>query len=169
MSDNITELQPSWEIVHGDALKVLRKFAPNTFDAVITDPPYASGPTRNIPAWEKARPLPLTATPRISDPGPVGPLNGSMTPARSVNPVPLCACSSIGGNSPQPPMRSSGRGGSGAAQLSGTKVTAVPRRAVSASRPSTLSGVPMGICLSADPSPVCPAYSSTAIPRTASI
>ena len=39
MSDNITTIRPSWEIIHGDALKVLREFAPNTFDAVITDPP----------------------------------------------------------------------------------------------------------------------------------
>ena len=43
MSDNITVIHPNWEIIHGDALKVLREFAPNTFDAVITDPPYASG------------------------------------------------------------------------------------------------------------------------------
>ena len=32
-----------WEIIQGDALRVLSGFAPNTFDAVITDPPYASG------------------------------------------------------------------------------------------------------------------------------
>ncbi len=38
MNDN-----PKWEIIHGDALKVLPQFAPDTFDAVITDPPYASG------------------------------------------------------------------------------------------------------------------------------
>ena len=35
MSDN-----PQWEIIQGDALKVLSGFAPGTFDAVITDPPY---------------------------------------------------------------------------------------------------------------------------------
>ena len=34
---------PEWEIIFGDSLKVLRGFAPGTFDAVITDPPYASG------------------------------------------------------------------------------------------------------------------------------
>lgn len=28
MSDNITAIHPSWEIIHGDALKVLREFAP---------------------------------------------------------------------------------------------------------------------------------------------
>ena len=33
----------NWNIIHGDALKVLEGFAPGTFDAVITDPPYASG------------------------------------------------------------------------------------------------------------------------------
>lgn len=38
MNDNQT-----WQLIHGDALKVLGSFAPNTFDAVITDPPYASG------------------------------------------------------------------------------------------------------------------------------
>ena len=38
MSDN-----QRWSILQGDALKVLGTFAPNTFDAVITDPPYASG------------------------------------------------------------------------------------------------------------------------------
>ena len=38
MSDN-----QKWSILQGDALKVLGTFAPNTFDAVFTDPPYASG------------------------------------------------------------------------------------------------------------------------------
>ena len=33
----------NWAIIQGDALKVLEGFAPGTFDAVITDPPYASG------------------------------------------------------------------------------------------------------------------------------
>ena len=32
-----------WEIIQGDALKVLEGFPSGTFDAVITDPPYASG------------------------------------------------------------------------------------------------------------------------------
>ena len=34
---------PTWEILQGDALQIIPTFAPNTFDAVITDPPYASG------------------------------------------------------------------------------------------------------------------------------
>lgn len=32
MNDNQT-----WQLIHGDALKVLGSFAPNTFDAVITE------------------------------------------------------------------------------------------------------------------------------------
>ena len=36
-------MNDKWEILHGDALKLLGRFAPGTFDAVITDPPYASG------------------------------------------------------------------------------------------------------------------------------
>ena len=35
--------KPRWEIIHGDSLTVLESFPPSTFDAVITDPPYASG------------------------------------------------------------------------------------------------------------------------------
>jgi site-specific DNA-methyltransferase (adenine-specific) len=38
MSDN-----PNYSIIQGDALQIIPTFAPNTFDAVITDPPYASG------------------------------------------------------------------------------------------------------------------------------
>ena len=36
-------MNDKWEIIHGDALKLLGQFAPGTFDAIITDPPYASG------------------------------------------------------------------------------------------------------------------------------
>ena len=35
--------KPTWEILQGDALQIIPTFSPNTFDAVITDPPYASG------------------------------------------------------------------------------------------------------------------------------
>jgi len=34
-----------YELIHGDALDILPKFELNTFDAVIADPPYASGST----------------------------------------------------------------------------------------------------------------------------
>lgn len=32
-----------WTILHGDTLKLVKAFQPGIFDAVITDPPYASG------------------------------------------------------------------------------------------------------------------------------
>ena len=32
-----------WSILHGDSLQIIRQFVPNSFDAIITDPPYASG------------------------------------------------------------------------------------------------------------------------------
>ena len=38
MNDN-----PRWQILQGDALQLLPNFVPGTFDAIITDPPYASG------------------------------------------------------------------------------------------------------------------------------
>ena len=41
-----------WTILHGDTLSLLRSFAPGSFDALITDPPYASGGSK--PA-EKSR------------------------------------------------------------------------------------------------------------------
>ena len=46
-----------WSILHGDSLQILRQFEPNSFDAIITDPPYASGgssqTTKNRSASEK--------------------------------------------------------------------------------------------------------------------
>ena len=36
-------MKDKWTIIQGDALKLLGDFAPGTFDAIITDPPYASG------------------------------------------------------------------------------------------------------------------------------
>ena len=36
----------NWRILHGDTLKLVKAFQPGIFDAVITDPPYASGGTK---------------------------------------------------------------------------------------------------------------------------
>ena len=35
-----------WTILHGDMLNIIQSFEPGVFDAVITDPPYASGGSR---------------------------------------------------------------------------------------------------------------------------
>lgn len=32
-----------WTLLHGDTLSIVRAFKAGVFDAVITDPPYASG------------------------------------------------------------------------------------------------------------------------------
>ena len=36
----------NWKILHGDTLKLVKAFQPGIFDAVITDPPYTSGGTK---------------------------------------------------------------------------------------------------------------------------
>ena len=41
MCDSFT--LPKWEIIQGDALSLLRSYPAGFFDAIITDPPYASG------------------------------------------------------------------------------------------------------------------------------
>ena len=68
----------NWRILHGDTLKLVKAFQPGTFDAVITDPPYASGGTKQN---ERNRTKPcqiLTATRKISVPGPIGWQSGCM-------------------------------------------------------------------------------------------
>ena len=171
MNDN-----QKWEIIQGDALKVLSGFAPNTFDAVITDPPYASGgrtqSEKNKSTARKYSSMGENAPP---------PFDGDakdqrswtrwaaewLYEARKASPVRRCVCSSTGGSCPQPPMPFNGRGGSGGVPLSGIRATAVLRRAASASRRSTLSGVPTEICLSAVQCPACQECSNMVIHRAA--
>jgi len=56
-----------WSILHGDSLQIIRQFEPASFDAIITDPPYASGgsgqtktrtPTEKYSSMGKDRALP---------------------------------------------------------------------------------------------------------------
>lgn len=72
-----------WEIMHGDALGLLPKFAPGTFDSdQSSDPPYASGGAHsrrktsplpeNIRAWANMRRHPLMGTQKISGLGRAG-------------------------------------------------------------------------------------------------
>ena len=175
--------QPTnWNIIHGDALKVLESFATGTFDAVITDPPYASGGRTQA---EKNK----STTQKYSSMKNAPPaFDGDAKDQRSwtrwaaewlylarkgCKPgAPVCMfidwrqlpCSYR-----QLLMRSSGQAGFGVAPLSGTRATAVPRKAASGSRQSTSFGAAMGICLSPDLYRACPVCSSTAIPRSASI
>ena len=179
VQDMAADAKQSREKKKADAQKVLGTFASNTFDAVITDPPYASGgrtqaektnpPSGSIPAWARThRPL-STGTPRTSAPGPVGRQSGCMRQEGCARVARRFVCSLTGGSSRQPPTPCSGRAGSGAAPLSGIRATAAPRRGASASRRNISSGVPTAICPSAVRSRVCRGCSNTAIRRAASI
>ena len=41
--NNVLNDEKKWEIIQGDCLKALACFPSGAFDAIITDPPYASG------------------------------------------------------------------------------------------------------------------------------
>ena len=152
MNDN-----QKWEIIQGDRMP----------PADGPKPKRTSPPPRSIPAWGRMRRLPLMGTPRTNAPGPAGRQSGCMRRGKPASPVHRCVCSSTGGSFPQPPMPFNGRGGSGVVPLSGIRATAVLRRAASASRRSTLSGVPTEICLSAVRCPACQECSNMVIHRAA--
>ena len=51
-----------WRILHGDTLQIVQAFQPGIFDALITDPPYASSGTKqNLTAFMVNVPV-ITAT-----------------------------------------------------------------------------------------------------------
>lgn len=168
----------NWNIIHGDALKVLEGFAPDTFDAVITDPPYASGgrtqAEKNKSTTQKYSSMKNAPPPfdgdakdqRISGAGRAGRRNGCIWPEKPASPVRQSVCSSTGGSFRRLPMPSSGQAGSGEVPPSGTRATAAPRKGASGSRQNISSGAAMGICPSPAPCPVCPECLSTAIPRS---
>ena len=116
-----------WTILHGDTLQVIRAFKPQVFDAIITDPPYASGgwkpaeektapPIKSTAAWTKKTPCPiLTEIKRISEAGPDGWLNGFLTPEKPANQERRFVCSLTGGSILLLPTLCSGLDGSGVA------------------------------------------------------
>ena len=93
----------NWRILHGDTLKLVKGFQPGIFDAVVTDPPYASGGTkqneRNRTTNQKYSSMKaenalrtLMGITRISVPGPTGWQNGCTMcgkPAREGSDLPL--------------------------------------------------------------------------------
>ncbi len=172
MNDN-----QKWEIIQGDALKVLSGFTPNTFDAVITDPPYASGgrtqseknksTARKYSSMGENAPPPFDGDAKDQRSWTAGRQSGCMRRGKPASQVHRYVCSSTGGSFPRRQTLSSGRAGSGGAPLSGIRATAVLRRAASASRRSTLSGAPMEICLSAVRCPACQECSNMVIHRAA--
>lgn len=113
-----------WTILHGDTLQIIRAFKPQVFDALITDPPYASG------GWkpsEKNR----TTNQKYSSMNPKNALpdfDGDNRDQRSwtrwmaewlsdarkaAGQERLSACSSTGGSTPPSPTLCNGPGGSG--------------------------------------------------------
>ena len=158
--------KPRWEIIHGDSLTVLESFPPSTFDAVITDPPYASGGRTQA---EKSK---ATAKKYSSMGGNAPPdFDGDAKDQRSwtrwaaewlylarraAKPgAPVC-------------MFIDWQAGSGAALPCGTRETLVHRKVDSDSRQNISFGARTAICRSAAPCRVCRVCSNTAIRRTAS-
>ena len=71
-----------WTLLHGDTLSIVRAFKPGVFDAVITDPPYASGGAKpseknrtTTQKYSSMRRI-LTATRKTSGAGRAGWRNG---------------------------------------------------------------------------------------------
>ena len=115
-----------WTILHGDTLQVIRAFKPQVFDAIITDPPYASGgwkpaeknrtTNQKYSSMDKENALPdLTEIKRISEAGPDGWLNGFLTPEKPANQERRFVCSLTGGSILLLPTLCSGLDGSGVA------------------------------------------------------
>ena len=167
----------NWKILHGDTLKLVKAFQPGIFDAVITDPPYASGGTkqneRNRTTNQKYSSM--SAANALPD------FDGDNKDQRSwthwmaewlydvrkacKKGAPIC-CSLTGVSIHRLPMHCSGQDGSGEEQRCGIRETPVHRKAVSASRLNILCGAVTDRCRSTVRYLVCRASSDMAIRRT---
>ena len=118
-----------WTILHGDTLQIIRAFKPQVFDALITDPPYASGgwkpAEKNRTTTQKYSSMdPKNAPPDfdgVREAGPAGWPSGCTMPAKPASRVRPSACSSIGGSTPPSPMLCNGQDGSGGAAWCGIR------------------------------------------------
>ena len=171
-----------WTILHGDMLNLMRSFESGVFDAVITDPPYASGgasqtaknrttnqkyssmsPDKALPdfagdqkdqrSWTNWCTEWLTEANRVCKPGAVL----------------VVFCSSTGVWRLAFRMRSSEPTGSGAGRSCGTNRPAVRSEVASGSRVNSPCGRPRGRFLWTGPWGVCPVSSVTPIRPTASM
>ena len=111
-----------WTILHGDTLQIIRTFKPQVFDALITDPPYASG------GWkpsEKNR----TTTQKYSSMDPKNALpdfdgdnrDRFLTPEKPANRERRFVCSLTGGNTLLSPTLCSGLAGFGVVRWFGIR------------------------------------------------
>lgn len=169
-----------WRILHGDTLKLVKSFRPGIFDAVITDPPYASGGTKQN---ERNR----TTNQKYSSMKPGNALpdfDGDNKDQRSWThwmaewlydvrkacvAVRLSACLSIGGSIRLSRMPCSGQDGSGEGLPCGIRGTPGRRKDGSASRQNILCGVATGQCPSVVQWHACRVCSGMGIPRTGSM
>ena len=164
----------NWTILHGDTLKLVKAFQPGIFDAVITDPPYASGGTkqneRNRTTNQKYSSM--KAENALPDFDGDNKDQRSWThwmaewlyDARKACKVGAPICLFIDWR--LLPMHSSGQAGSGEELRFGIRETLVRRKDVFASRLSILCGAVMARCQSTARFPVFPVCSVMEIPRT---
>lgn len=167
----------NWRILHGDTLKLVKAFQPGIFDAVITDPPYASGGTkqneRNRTTNQKyssmsaANALPdFDGDNKIRDHGLTGWPSGFTMCGKPARKELRSVCSLTGVSIHRLPMHCSGQDGFGEEQRCGIRETPVHRKAVSASRLNTLCGAVTDRCQSTVRYLVCRASSDMEIRRT---
>ena len=167
----------NWKILHGDTLKLVKAFQPGIFDAVITDPPYASGGTkqneRNRTTNQKYSSM--SAANALPD------FDGDNKDQRSwthwmaewlydvrkacKKGAPICLFIDWR-QYPSITDAFSGQDGSGEEQRCGIRETPVHRKAVSASRLNILCGAVTDRCRSTVRYLVCRASSDMAIRRT---
>lgn len=121
-----------WSILHGDTLQIIRAFKPQVFDALITDPPYASGgwkpseknrtTNQKYSSMDPKNALPdLTGITGTREAGRDGWLNGFLTPGKPAGRERRSACSSTGGSTLPLPTLSNGPDGSGAVRWFGIR------------------------------------------------
>ena len=165
-----------WTILHGDTLKLVKAFQPGIFDAVITDPPYASGGTKQnernrttnqkYSSMKAENALPDFDGDNKDHTGWHSGFTMCGKPARSVR---RSVCLLTGDNTRPLPMPFSGQAGSGGVQRCGIKGTPVRKKGVSASRLSILCGAVTDQCRSVVRCLVFPVCSAMEIPRTVSM
>ena len=136
-----------WSILHGDSLQILRQLEPNSFDAIITDPPYASGgssqTTKNRSTNEKYSSMSKEKALPDFDSDQMDQLSWMFWTAawlqdarRIAKPgAPVCLF-----------IDCSGRAGPGAAWRCGIRLPAARRKDAFVSSPSTLCGGPTAKC-----------------------
>ena len=169
-----------WSILHGDSLQILRQFEPNSFDAIITDPPYASGgssqTTKNRSTNEKYSSMSKEKALPDFDSDQMDQLSWMfwtaawLQDARSIAKPGAPVCLFIDWRQlPAMTLALQWAGWTWRGVAGGIKSPAARRKGAFASSPSTLSGGPTAKCRLREMLGVCRACSVTRTRRTASM